>query len=286
LTSIQVASLKVKGGDDKHREPPALNDLALRNILLGSGTSYLKVIFEKNVRGGTGMDIKGYRTLMLMTMVACLLIGFGTLPTNAATDYEGKVNLYEQDALGQIKVDGAKGKLQYNLAGPSFDFVFSANKLDRRTSYSLILSREPEVTLPARYEVIATGVSDAGGNLNLSGSYKFYMDLLAGRILLIPTDQPPDEPLTYEGKYLFTTSTIAYDDTESELVSGGNQSPGPSGWDLLGFQKGDKAVDFSLYGIAGPASLTPGNAEQPLTLFTLSELLESKPVLLVNGSFS
>jgi len=90
LTSIQVTSLKVKGGDDKNREPPALNDLALRNILSGSGTSYLKVIFEKNVRGGTGMDIKGYRTLMLMTMVACLLIGFGTLRPTLRQIMRGK----------------------------------------------------------------------------------------------------------------------------------------------------------------------------------------------------
>ncbi len=148
------------------------------------------------------MVIKGCGTLMLTAMVACLLIGFGPFSTSAATNYGGKVEFYEQDALGQIKVDGAKGKLQYNLASPSFNFVFSASKLDRRTSYSLILNREPEEMLPARYEVIATGVSDAGGNLNLSGSYKFYMDLLAGKILLIPTDQPPDEPLTYEGKYL------------------------------------------------------------------------------------
>jgi hypothetical protein len=233
------------------------------------------------------MVIKGCRLLLLISIIGCLLIGPNILPANAASNYgKQKLELYEQNALGQIKVDGGRGQLQYNLAGPTFDFILSVAKLDRLTHYSLAVSREPEVMLPARYTVIASGTSDSGGNLSLSDSYEFHMDLLAARIFLFPTDQPPELLLNYTGKYLFGTSTISYDDTESKLACGGNQSPGPSGWDFLGLQKGDRAVNFSLYGIETPAALTPGNAEQPLTLFTLFNLLESKPVLLVNGAFT
>jgi hypothetical protein len=233
------------------------------------------------------MVIKGCRLLLLVAIIGCLLIGSGILPANAASNYgKQKLELYEQNALGQIKMDGGKGQLQYNLAGPTFDFVLSVAKLDRLTSYSLAVSREPEMMLPARYTVIASGTSDSGGNLSLSNSFEFHMDLLAARIFLFPTNQPPGLPLTYSGKYLFGTSTISYDDTESKLACGGNQSPGPSGWNLLGLQKGDHAVNFSLYGIESPAALTPGNEEQTLTLFTLYDLLESKPVLLVSGAFT
>lgn len=230
------------------------------------------------------MAIKACRGSILAIMIGCLLIGFGNVQANAASDYKGKVLFYEQNSRGQIIEGGAKGQLMHNLTGRSFDFNFSASKLDKNTGYTLIFSREPEVMLPARYQEIGTGISDSGGNLSFSGSFNFEMDLLAARLILIPTEQPPDAPLTYSGKYLFAAGAIAFDDTKSWLLCGGNQSPGPG--DSLGLHAGDKAIDFSLEGIAGPAVLTAGNAEQPLTPYTLSKLLESKPVLLVNGAFS
>lgn len=240
----------------------------------------------EHARGGSEMIIRCCRILFLMAIVGCLLIGPATLPSMAASNY-GKLGLFEQDALGRINVAGAYGILKYNLTGPRFNFNLQASKLDKGISYSLIRSREPEVMLPARYEIFASGISDSGGNLNLSGSYKFNMDLLAAKILLIPTEQPPDKTLTYEGKYLFGDGTIKYDDTTTDLICGGNQSPGPS--DLLGLQKGDKAVNFSLYGLDPSDSEYPlalANQEQKLKQFTLSELLQTKPVLLVNGAFT
>lgn len=231
-------------------------------------------------KGGLQVDIKYCKVVRVAAIIVCLLMGPG-ISAHAST---GKVQFFEQNALGVFIEGGAKGQLAYSLAGPSFNFSFSASKLDKSTNYSLILSREPEVMLPNRYEVIATKKSDSGGNLNFSGSFKFDMDLLSARLLLIPTDLDPAGALTDAGKYLFAAGTIQYDNTESDLICGGNQSPGPS--DLLGLHKGDHAINFSLYGIENQEALTAGNAEQPLKLFTLSELLEEKPVLLVNGAFT
>ena len=229
------------------------------------------------------MVLKTHRIAFLMAMVGCLSIGLGILL--ASPPNKGKLELYEQNAQGQIIPNGANGLLFYNTAGPFFDFTFIGQRLDKNTSYTLIFNREPEVMLPARYQEIATAISNSGGKLKISDSTKLYMDLLAARILLIPTDQEPAQALTGVGKYLFGTSTINYDETTSELVCGGNQSPGIFGG---GPQVGEDAIDFSLWGIeeGGLDKLTPGNQEQPLKSYTLSELLGSKPVLLVNGAFT
>jgi hypothetical protein len=229
--------------------------------------------------------MKGCRSLIIMAIVGFLLFGPGIFQADAATNNWGKVDLYEQNSLGQIQLDGAKGRLDYTATGPRFDFFLNASRLDRKTNYRLILSREPEVMLPTRYQVLATGTSDSGGGLSLSGSIELNMDLLASKILLIPTGLTPDKALTDYGKYLFGASTIAYNDTESNLICGANQSPGPS--DQVGLHAGDLAVNFILSGIEGGATLTSGNAEQPLDgPYELFNLLETKPVLLVNGAFT
>jgi hypothetical protein len=227
---------------------------------------------------------RGWRSLLGTALLGWLVIGLGVMLAAGPPSYRGRVVLQEQNPQGNAVENGAETILKYSLAGPTFDFALSAARLDKGTSYSLILSREPDVQLPARYDVVATGWSDSGGGLSLSGSHDFGRDLLAGKFLLIPTAQPPDKPLTYAGKYLFAAGTVAHDDTDSDLICGVNLSPGPS--DALGLQVGNSAIDFSLWGISGPGALTAGNAEQPLEPFKLSELLASKPVLLVNGAFT
>jgi hypothetical protein len=238
---------------------------------------------SKNPRTEGVTEMK--RTFLILMSLYLVL---GVLPpANAGKTDNGKLDLYEQDSLGQITWDGAQGKLKFSLAGPSFEFDFLAHGLDPCTSYNLIRSREPEMALPNRFEVIASGTSNPGGSLSLAGSYKFNMGLLAGKILLVPAGYAPDTPVTYSGKYLFGHGPISYDDTGTGLKCGGIKSPGPSGWDQLGLQVGDKAVDFTLFGIlGGPGSLTPGNQEQPLSEVKLSQLLEEKPVVLITGSFT
>jgi hypothetical protein len=197
------------------------------------------------------------------------------------------VEFYEMDASGGVVPDGAKGKLQYKQSGPSFDFVFNAQRLEPNTDYTLIRSREPEVAIPNRAEVICRGVSNAAGNLHMADSYKFNLDLLSAKFLLIPSQyENPLRPIEHLEKFLCCQTPVTYDETASELKCGAFMRPEAPSFDALGPHAGDKAVDFTLWGFK-PENLNPvGNAPQPLEQFTLSELLKDKPVLLVVGAFT
>ena len=92
------------------------------------------------------MIIRGCKMFYLIALIGCMLLSVGVLPSFAG-DTHKKLDLYEQDAYGQIIQDGAKGKLEYTLAGPNLVFEFKASGLDRNTEYALIRSREPEVVI-------------------------------------------------------------------------------------------------------------------------------------------
>ncbi|MDI6853494.1 MAG: hypothetical protein QME75_07830 [Deltaproteobacteria bacterium] len=194
---------------------------------------------------------------------------------------------YEIDASGAVVPDGAKGKLQYKQSGPSFDFVFNAQRLEPNTEYALIWSREPEVTIPNKAEVICRGVSNGAGNLNMADSYKFNLDLLSAKFLLIPSRyENPLRPIEHLENFLLCQTPVSFEETGSELKCGAFMRPEAPDFDALGPNAGDKAVDFTLWGFK-PENLNPvGNAPQPLEKFTLSELLKEKPVLLVVGAFT
>jgi hypothetical protein len=253
---------------------------------------------------------KGYNSMLFIALIGCMILIIGVLPAAATNAYK-KLNLYEQDAYGQIIEGGANGQLEYALTGPNLIFEFKAAGLDPNTEYALIRSREPDVILPARYEIIAKKNSDVYGKLKIESSFNFQMSILSAKILLVPTSIYPDPPaqpkplgqvpdplpstdITYSGKFLIGNGSIrslefeyiySHEDlVKFGLICGGNLSPGPS--DQNGLQVGDQVIDFTLFGIKGGATLTAGNQEQPLDPFTLSELYKDKPVLLVNGAFT
>lgn len=229
------------------------------------------------------------RRLTAVAVVIFLVLVVGEMASFGASNV-GFVKLYEQDSLGRINEKGAWGTLKYNLVGPSFEFMFNGERFAPNTSYTLIRSREPEIKVPNRFEAIASGTADKYGNLHITGSYQFGMSLISANILLLPTaEAAPGTPLKYLSKYLFSLNPISYEDTTTDLKCGDNQSPGPPtpgspNWDALGLQIGDKAVDFTLFGINGP--LKDGNEDQPLQEFTLSDLLLKKPVVLIFGAFT
>ncbi len=250
------------------------------------------------------------RMMLALGLVLLLTFGAGSsfsqtktqiiLTGEAGKSSEGFLDFFEMDSLGKVVVNGAQGKLRYNLSGPSFKFSFNGRKLLPGLDYTLIRSREPEITWPNRYEVLGKATADSYGNLTITDSYKFGMDLLAAKFLLIPSKFVPDNhadpnasiPVRYASKFLVGQGAISFEDTTSDLKCGASLRPevlglpGASSFDLLGPQTGDKAVDFTLWGIEGPETLTAGNKSQPLTQYTLSELLKTKPVLLVFGAFT
>ena len=197
------------------------------------------------------------------------------------------LDLYEIDASNRLVPDGAQGKLRYNLSGASFDFVFTGTRLDPNTEYTIIWSREPDMMIPSRFEIIGTGISDGSGGLYIVGSHTFNADLLSARILLIPSQyENPDRPIEHLEKFLIGQVPITFEEDAAHLKCGTNLRPEAPSFDALGPQAGDKAVDFTLWGFE-PKDLNPvGNASQPLEKYTLSELLETKPVVLVFGAFT
>lgn len=77
--------------------------------------------------------------------------------------------LYEKDPSTWNIVDGgAWGKMEYNLSGPTFDFVFNGKGLDASGDYSLIYYKDPWPGTPAT--CLASGTANGGGNVHLAGS--------------------------------------------------------------------------------------------------------------------
>ncbi|NWG08892.1 MAG: hypothetical protein HXX80_01020 [Nitrososphaerales archaeon] len=115
-----------------------------------------------------------------------------------------------------IVPDGAWGKMKYNLAGPTFDYVFNGHGLDMGMSYSLIYYPEPQNMWPWPMIVIASGLADSDGNIHLAGSYDFEQDLTDAKIWLVLSDDIVGGSLSgwSPTEYLFEYDLINYDDMD------------------------------------------------------------------------
>lgn len=85
--------------------------------------------------------------------------------------------LYEKDpTTWEIVEGGAWGKIQYNIAGPTFDFVFNGHGLTPNTEYSLIYYADP---WPGNHPgaLIASGTTNSEGDIHLMGSIELNMEL-------------------------------------------------------------------------------------------------------------
>ena len=76
--------------------------------------------------------------------VVVFIVGFVAAPAMAGGKV-AKLYLYEKDpSSGWSIVDGgAWGKMKYNLAGPTFDFVFNGHDLEPGNSYTLLYYPDP-----------------------------------------------------------------------------------------------------------------------------------------------
>jgi len=85
--------------------------------------------------------------------------------------------LYEKDpGTWEIVEDGAWGKMKYNLAGSTFDFVFNGHGLESNTEYTLIYYADP---WPGNHPgaLIASGTTNDEGDIHIMGSAELTMDL-------------------------------------------------------------------------------------------------------------
>ena len=165
--------------------------------------------------------------VVVMSMVA---VGTAVAAKNgpAGNSNIAHLYLYEKNTTDwSIIDDGAWGKMKFNLAGPTFDFVFNGKGLEPDTDYSLIYYADP---WPGNNPgaLIANGTSNGGGNIHLGGSTELDMDLphiddlnnqTGAKIWLVLSDDydATNCKLTTwanAAEYLYENNLITYDDTE------------------------------------------------------------------------
>ena len=106
--------------------------------------------------------------------------GTWSTTSGAAKNNLGHLYLYEKDsATWNVVEDGAWGKMEYNLTGSTFDFVFNGHKIkDVASSYRLIYYPDP---WPAN-NLICLGepsTPNKGKNIHIEGSQELNTDLPA-----------------------------------------------------------------------------------------------------------
>jgi len=99
---------------------------------------------------------------------------YARVPTRVPNGQAGKSNvahlyLFEKDpSTWDIVENGAWGKMKYNLAGPTFDFVFNGHGLEPGQKYTLIYYPDP---WPGEGLIcLGNGTANRGGNVHIAGS--------------------------------------------------------------------------------------------------------------------
>lgn len=142
--------------------------------------------------------------------------------------------------------DGIQANLNYNPAGPLFNYYLTGTVGEGNTGYSLIYYADPwPGSNPGA--LIGTGASDSSGNIEFSGSAEFpngipvdtdanYPD--GAKVWLLPSDcYDPDTNAVIKwqpGRYLFEYELITYQKTVPQPFAGTGPSwlPTPSTFTL------------------------------------------------------
>lgn len=173
------------------------------------------------------------KKLLIVAIMMTVLLSLIVVPAVLAAGKDGQAGksnvghlyLYQKDSsTWQIVPGGAWGKMTYNLAGPTFDYVFNGHKLSPNTGYSLIYYADPwPGNKPGA--LIANGTSNSDGNVNLVGSVELNTDLPnaadanypgGAKIWLVLSSDYNSALTKMVGwtptKYLFENNLITYDD--------------------------------------------------------------------------
>ena len=134
--------------------------------------------------------------------------------------------LYEKDPLTWDPIaGGAWGKMTFDKAGTTFDFVFNGHGLDAGDNYTLIYYPDPWPG--AGLICFGSDTANAGGNVHIAGSVETNTDLPAAfdanypngaKIwLVLSGDVKCDAPSQMTGwnptEYLFEYNLVKFDDT-------------------------------------------------------------------------
>lgn len=168
----------------------------------------------------------------LSVILGCLFVLFlmaGPVLADGPSAQAGKSNiahlyLYEKNpATWEIIPGGAWGKMQYNIAGPTFDFVFNGKKLNPGENYTLIYYPDP---WPGTGLIcLSAGTANGGGNIHLADSVELNSDLPiatdfnspGAKIWLVLSEDVDCVGQQMVGwnptEYLFEKKLIQYEDT-------------------------------------------------------------------------
>jgi len=193
--------------------------------------------------------MKKYLVLVLIVLLmGALFVGVAAAP--AGKSNTGLLYLYQKTwvdpAVGDyMDVDGgAWGKMKYNLAGSTFDFVFNGHGLVPGMDYTLIYYPDP---WPGDGLIcLGEGTVNNGGEIHIAGSFDTGVDLpidgdlnadtntttledgsTGAKIFLVPSDDvdctgqvmsgwtgPWSGNIDGENIYLFEDELIYFDDTD------------------------------------------------------------------------
>jgi hypothetical protein len=173
------------------------------------------------------------KTIAFLVIAAVVMstavVGMAMAAKDGQAGKSNVAHLYLYEKTGEpdwdIVEDGAWGKMKYNLAGPTFDFVFNGHELEPNTDYSLIYYKDPWPGTPAT--CLASGTSNKGGNINLANSIDLGMDLVDSGVegdgtdgakiwLVLSGDVTCGTGMTAWDltEYLFENNGIFYEDTD------------------------------------------------------------------------
>ena len=172
--------------------------------------------------------MKMIKKLIIPATVALALclnvsIAFANGPCGNGHD---QLSLFEKDpATWAIVQGGASGKLEYDSAGPTFDFKFNGRKLNPNGAYTLIYYPDPWPG--AGLFCLANGTANAYGKIQLEASVNPDSDLpitgdlnspAGAKIWLVLSSDVDCGGQQMVGwnptEYLFENNLIKYDDTD------------------------------------------------------------------------
>ena len=115
--------------------------------------------------------MKKYLVLVL-TVLLIGVLSLGVLAAPAGKSNVAHLYLYEKEDDGSCDwpvVDGAWGKMKYNLLGEMFEFVFNGHGLMPGIDYTLVYYPDPWPGVG--FMCLGEGTANGGGEVNIAGSY-------------------------------------------------------------------------------------------------------------------
>ncbi|MCJ7789789.1 MAG: hypothetical protein MUP69_06335 [Candidatus Atribacteria bacterium] len=175
--------------------------------------------------------MKKYLVLVLIVLLIGAL-SVGVLAAPAGKSNVAHLYLYEKDAVTWDIVEGAWGKMKYNISGTEFDFVFNGHGLEPGLEYTLIYYPDPWPGIGLI--CLGSGTVNAEGDIHIAesvdteGNLPIENDLNAdettttlddgstgAKIWLVLTADVTDEMIAWNPtEYLFEDELITFDDTD------------------------------------------------------------------------